>query len=391
MMTQKTIIYLVAALCFVASQARAQVIVNQGVPVTATDANGQQVIINSQQQPQPVQGPQQTAPRVNVQPTTVVQSTPVESRADQLRKQREAVEVNTEQRITEKLEESRLNDEKSRAERLFGNPAPNAGQAVDPSTQQQVIVVQPAVQPVQQPVQPQPVQQVQPVQAVAPAAAVAPAVVAQPAPAPAVEAVKAEVKQDLKPGDDELRDKMYVSGGLGTSQYYGAINVSSNSAVNLAFGWQPGLNPRLNYEGTFMYSNYYINEYWKPPYVAFKEMSQYNFGGAIKYAFTNSAFRPYAGGLVSYTYRTYSNRGGPCLCQNWPTTMNSSAVDAGVLIGADYKLTRDFAVGLEYRYIMNLWARSDDRYIKPEYLMNGTTPIENMSYYSFMLIGKYTF
>lgn len=381
MTTRKGLIYLFAALCFVASNAKAQVIVNQGVPVTATDANGQQVIINSQ----PQSAVQQPAARVSAQPTTVVQSTPVESRADQLRKARESVELSNEQRIVEKLEESRLQDEKSRAERLFGNA--NGQQTVENTNT--TVVVQPAAQPVQQaqpvqPVQQQPVQQqvVQPVQA-------APAVVAQPAPAPAVESVKADAKEAVA-AEELVKDKMYVLGGIGTAQYYGAVNVSSNAAVNLAVGWQPGINERLNYEGTFMYSNYYINEYWKPPFVAFKEMSQYNFGGAIKYAFTTSAFRPYAGGLVNYTYRTYSNR-GPCLCANMPTSLTSNAVDVGLLLGADYRLTRDFAVGLEYRYVMNLWAKSDDRYIKPEYLNNGTTPIENMSYYSLMLFGKYTF
>lgn len=388
MMTRKAIIYLFATVCLVATQAQAQVIVNQGTPVTATEAaaNGQQaVIINAQPQPQVQAQPA----RVSAQPATVVQSTPVgESRAEQLRKAREGVELSTEQRIVEKLEESRLQDEKTRAERLFGNPT--VTQTIDPSA------TQPAAQPVQ-PVQAQPVQvqpaQVQPVQVqqVQQAPVVAPAPAAPAVAAPAEATVKAEVAE-VKAEEEVLKDKMYVSGGIGTAQYYGAVNVSSNAAVDLAFGWQPGINERLNYEATFMYSNYYINEYWKPPYAAFKEMSQYNFGGAIKHSFMNGSFRPYAGGLVNYTYRTYKNR-GPCFCANVPgdSSISSSAVDVGLLIGADYRLTREFAVGLDYRYMMNLWARSDDRFIKPEYLMNGTTPIENMNYYSLMLVGKYTF
>lgn len=361
MMTRKTIIYLFAATCLIASQAQAQVIVNQGAPVTTTNDGQQAVIINAQ--------PQQTG-RVSAQPATVVQAAPVaESRAEQLRKARESAEMANEQRVVEKLEESRLQDEKARADRLFNNNQNAEAVQVQPVQVQQV---QPAPQPVVQPVQVQQVQQ-------APAPVVAPEA-----------SVKAEVVEAKIVEEEIKKDRMYVSGGIGTSQYYGAINVSSNAAVALAFGWQPGINERLNYEGTFMYSNYYINEYWKPPFVAFKEMSQYNFGGAIKYAFTSSAFRPYAGGLANYTYRTYTNR-GPCLCANMPTNIASSAVDVGVLLGADYRLTREFAVGLEYKYIMNLWAKSDDRYIKPEYLMNGTTPIENMNYYSVMLFGKYTF
>jgi len=367
MMTRKTIIYLFAAVCLVANQAQAQVIVNQGAPVTTTNDGQQAVIINAQPQ-------QQAVGRVSAQPATVVQAAPVggESRAEQLRKARESAEIANEQRVVEKLEESRLQDEKARADRLFNN---NQNVEAQPVQVQPVQVqqVQPAPQPVVQPVQVQQVQQ-------------APAPVA----APAEASVKAEVVEAKIVEEEIKKDRMYLSGGIGTSQYYGVINVSSNAAAALAVGWQPGINERLNYEGTFMYSNYYINEYWKPPFMAFKEMAQYNFGGAIKYAFTTSAFRPYAGGLVNYTYRSYSNR-GPCLCGNAPATLSSSAVDVGVLLGADYRLTRDFAVGLEYKYIMNLWAKSDDRYIKPEYLMNGTTPIENMNYYSVMLFGKYMF
>ena len=56
------------------------------------------------------------------QPTTVVEAAPVtESKAELMRKARQGEEVKTEQKIVEKLEESRLREEQQRAERLFGN------------------------------------------------------------------------------------------------------------------------------------------------------------------------------------------------------------------------------------------------------------------------------
>jgi hypothetical protein len=56
------------------------------------------------------------------QPTTVVEASPVvESKAEVLRKQRQNAELATEQKIVEKLEDSRLQEEKARADRLFGD------------------------------------------------------------------------------------------------------------------------------------------------------------------------------------------------------------------------------------------------------------------------------
>lgn len=82
------------------------VILNNANATTATNTN------QSGQQGQAVQQ----------QPTTYVQAQPVsESRAEAMRKAREHAEVQTEQKIVEKLEQSRLDDERDRADRLFGN------------------------------------------------------------------------------------------------------------------------------------------------------------------------------------------------------------------------------------------------------------------------------
>lgn len=378
MMTRK-LIFTLAAISLVASQAFAEdIVVNQGEQATRiVTEDGRTIILNSSQ----------SNAKVSNQPATVVQAAPVaaDSRTEALRKARESAELGTEQRLAEKLEESRLQDEKNRADRLFGREAaaPAATTTEVKAVEVQAVQVQQVQPQVQQQVQPQAQPVVaQPVQQVAPAA-----IVVQPAPAVqavAADAAKVAVVEEIR------KDSYYFIGGIGTAQYYGAVNVVSNAAAGFGVGWDKGEG--LAYEADFMYSNYMINEYWKPPYVAFKEMAQYDFSGAIKYSFMKGNFKPMVGGFVTYSYRSYTNR-GPCMCTGMPTdtSLTSGAVNVGLIAGAEYKLTREFAVGLEYRYSMNLWARSDDRFIKPEYLMNGTTPIENMSYYSFMLNGKYTF
>ncbi len=370
-MRTRTLIYALATISIVTSQAYAQQdAAGQTTQTQVITGDGRTIIVNTPQ----------AGSTVSQQPATVVQAAPVvpDTRTEQLRKARESAELGTEQKLAEKLEESRLQDEKNRADRLFGNQAaPAAAPAVTEVKAAEVVVVQPQAAP-------QAVQQVAPQTVQQPAAA---AVIVQPV--AASETVKADLKDAAEV--EAVKEKYYLIGGIGTAQYYGAVNVVSNAAAGFGLGWDRKNN--LAYEADFMYSNYMINEYWKPYWAAFKEMAQYDFSGAIKYSFNmTGAFRPMVGGFVTYTYRSYTNR-GPCQCSGMPgdSSITSSAVNVGLLGGAEYNLTREFAVGLEYRYSMNLWARSDDRFIKPEYLINGTTPIENMSYYSFMLNGKYTF
>lgn len=376
-MRTKTLIYALATISIVTSQAYGQQdATGQATQTQVITGDGRTIIVNT---------PQQGTTSVSQQPATVVQAAPVvpDTRTEQLRKARESAELGTEQKLAEKLEESRLQDEKNRADRLFGNQAapavaPAAAPAVTEVKAAEVVVVQPQAAP-------QAVQQVAPQAVQQPAAA---AVIVQPV--VASETAKADLKEAAE--IEAVKEKYYFIGGIGTAQYYGAVNVVSNAAAGFGLGWDRKNN--LAYEADFMYSNYMINEYWKPYWSAFKDMAQYDFSGAIKYSFNmTGAFRPMVGGFVTYTYRSYTNRVASCACSGMPgdSSTTSSAVNVGLLGGAEYNLTREFAVGLEYRYSMNLWARSDDRFIKPEYLLNGTTPIENMSYYSFMLNGKYTF
>ena len=59
---------------------------------------------------------------VQKQPTTVIEATPLtESRAEKMRRARQDTELQTEQKIVEKLEQSRIEDEKKRSDVLFGD------------------------------------------------------------------------------------------------------------------------------------------------------------------------------------------------------------------------------------------------------------------------------
>lgn len=299
---------------------------------------------------------------VNQQPTTYVEATPLsESRADVLRRQRQDMEVQTEQKIVEKLENSRLEDEKSRADKLFGNKL----------QEETPVVVAPA------PVAVVPVQEKAEV------------------PSEQLESVKAEIISTIKEQKEEEKkpeSQMYFAGLMGTTEYPDVSNVEGN----YAFGFSVGtiMPNRIVVEGSFLYSNYYVDEFWSIN--PFKELDQYNTSLAVKYAFLPGRFRPMVGVLAGYTYRQYSNRQFNNyyyrnLGYNDQET-DTHAVDVGVTVGADFDVTESLSIGAEYRYSTNMINKSDDDIWYQEFLAPGnSTPVEELDYSSFTINAKFKF
>lgn len=359
--------------------------------------NGGVWIVNSQggSQASNTSASNQESQLVN-QPTTYVEASPLsESRADEIRKARQGAEINTEQRIVEKLEESRLKDERRRAQRLFGNRWDSMS---DDDADVEVKQVQTQVQS-----QPQ-VIQVVPVQAVDDKKdsdwdrkkweeeREREARENQ-----KIEEAKSEIISEIRSqsikeeAKVELQEaaKVYVGGTLGVAEYSDVGNMQGNGAAGVVIGT---LMPNgLIVEGGFTYSNYYIDEFWMQNY--FKEMDQYNFNMAVKFSPLKGMFQPLIGGTAGYTYRNYTDRtpgltGGPS-----EEEIATNAVDLGILVGLDLALTDSFTLGTEYRYSRNLVNRSESDFInrgdlrRPEY----TTPIEELDYYMLTVNGKFTF
>ncbi len=311
---------------------------------------------------------------VQEQPTTIVEAAPLaESRAEALRKRRQGLEVNTEQKIVEKLEEARMEDEKARAERLFGNGFSSG------ATQSA-----PGVQPVAEPV-PVVIAPPAPVQAVAPA------------PSIEKEEDKVDVRSEIKAAMDELnakdetKDKQnyFIGGVVGLSEYPDATNVKGNVATGVTLGLVT--DDRVVVEGSFLYSDYEVEDY--SSYYPWKDLTQYNFSAAVKYQLLPGKLRPFAGGVVGYTYRKatdrYANYGYSAAGNNNEGTSN--AFDLGVAAGLDLQLTESFAIGGEFRYMTNVSYRRDESYPGYNQASLGQAPIEELDYYTITLGGKFTF
>lgn len=331
--------------------------------------NGQPVYIVNQ-------GPAYSAPQAEVQkqPTTYIEDTPLTtSRSEQIRKARQDAEVETEQKIVEKLEISRMEDEKKRAQVLFGDKFNSL------QNQQQV-----QEQAVAQPVVAQPVAQPQPI-------------IIQQAAQPVVEdntrdIVREEIKAALD-SEKELPvapvETKYFSGFIGSAEYPDVSNVRGNISLGATFGTK--YDDVMAIEGTFTYGNYTVD----PDTYYAVDVKQYSGAIAGKYLFFTGMFRPVLGGLLQYSYRnfTYDNKGYSTNVYSYSNTnqeATSHAFDVGVLTGADLEFNSRFSLGFDFRYMFNLGSRVSSN-VNNWNGANSGTPIEKLQYYMMSVVGRVNF
>jgi hypothetical protein len=326
-------------------------------------------------------------PQIQKQPVTYVEATPLsDSKSDRIRKSRQDAEMQTEQSIVEKLEQSRLEDEKRRAEVLFGDRfghlLNNENQSAGTSNAKPVNEEKPnppQVQIIQVPVAPQPAD-IKPIDK---------------------DLIREEVntalsqakQQDL---EDEVVAKNTVYFGIlgGLGEYPDARNVKGQYAVGFLAGSK--YNDKLVFEGSFLYSKYDIQQrqllIFSNGFVPrVTEMDQYNLGALVKYQILDGLLRPAFGGVASYTYRTFTDTQFASANSN---SANSNAVDFGVMLGADLEFNKDFSIGLDFRYMWNLTSRTSSDFNNQNFqriTFGNESPIERLSYYTIGLSARAQF
>lgn len=321
------------------------------------------------------------------QPTTVIEAAPLtESNAEKLRKSRQDAELSTEQSIVEKLEKSRLEDEKRRAEVLFGDKFNTLAAPVQAPKAE--------VQPVETAV-------VIPAQTVAVAPVVVSTAEVKKEEKMDREAIRGEVTavlSELKSKEDEKpKTTSYLGLLVGSGDYPDAVNVRGQGSIGVALGRK--FEDRLVVEGSFLYSNYSVEQrdgscmvdvYGQTQcYPRITEMNQYSTSGLVKYQLLDGMLRPEIGTLLSYTYRTFSDTQFALS----DDSVSSQALDMGVMTGASLEITKSFALGLDFRYMWNLTNKVDSgfqkSYVQP--YLKSEKPIERLNYYTMSISGKATF
>lgn len=303
-------------------------------------ANGSSATVQVNVKSASPQGP------VQKQPTTVIEASPlVESRAERVRRERQEAELATEQKIVEKLEQSRIDDEKRRMDKVFGERLDNMDRPVVP------------VVPVQAPVQ-------------------------------AVVVAPIEEKKETPPEEPTL----YMGVVVGTPGYADVPNVRANYSAGILVG--KDLSEHLTFEGSLVFSNYEIRQrdgvmYFGAFYPRLTSMDQIQGLIALKGVFLEgSRFRPNGGIVVGYSFRSY--RDTRIAVDN--NKADSQALDWGLTAGFDVELTKKFALGLDIRYLWNLTSRSSaDNLVRPFGQLTNSNPLERLNYYQLLLAGKYYF
>jgi hypothetical protein len=320
----------------------------------------------------------QTATQI---PTTVVEANPVsESRAEAMRRARQNAEVQTEQKIVEKLEESRLKEENERAERLFGNKleSTSAATATAVATPTGAAATATAVtttvaEPVKEEKKDEPTVNIEKVEIVTP-------VKEEAAP------VSTVAIDEVKPV--EAKDKFYVSPILAVPSY-DASNVKSNYGLGIALG--SILKNNIGIEGTFLYSNHTVDTYWQAP--IYSDLDQYDFSASAKYYVFPGQLRPYAGVSLTYIYRQYQDRvqsGSAWLANPYSQTEETHAVNAGILGGVDFAINDNVMIGAGFDWNFNIMSKSDFNYSSYNLPAN-SKPLEEIDYYTLKLNAKISF
>ena len=347
--------------------------VTQAQEATVPVATPGIVILNNQKSSQ-LSNQQTSQSAVQDQPTNVIEDSPLNmSAAERRRRDRQNLEMQTEQKIVEKLEDARMDDERNRSERLFnkGFGSRDEAHAAPPAPQQiQVIQAPPPVVPV---------------------------VVEKEEPKVNVREEVRAALEDMKPKEKTSETSYYMQGLAGVGSYPDTTNVRGDMALGVGFGI---VTPeRIVAEGTFQYSQYsvadaqnygyYQNGYYGSSYAPFTKATQYNFQGAVKYQILSGRIRPVVGAIAGYTYRSYqANSYG--VVQNL-NNASTNALDVGALVGLDIQVTNSFAIGADFRYMKNVGYRGNNDYTTMYNLPAPYKRLEEINYYLASIVGKFTF
>lgn len=330
-------------------------------------------------QNQPTNSVQQPTFIIQKQPTTVVEDSPLsESSADRLRKQRVEMEQQTESRIVEKLEQERIKAEQERAAKFMDAME---GKKEEPKKEEAPAVIAPVVvAPVAQPepvvVQPQPVVEQAPV---------------------------LEAKSELKELDKEEKssNRMFMGLDAGFVNYSKADNVRVSPGIGFTLG---GIfDQKFIVEGSLLYSKGKIENatgamdpYYGVFYPDMETMDQYGISGTFKYRILEGKFSPIVGASLIYTYRDYKASQCASLWNCQRLEGSSWAIDTGLLVGGDLKLTKNLSIGADFKYVFNVAYDVSTRngFLEPSQIMysgyNGDS-IESIGYYNFLLHATFSF
>ena len=265
--------------------------------VSATPNNPSVVILNNQKSNQV-----QKSKQANSQPTVQVLGQPVsETYAVELKKSRYEAELQTEQKIVEKLESSRLRDEQERLNKLFGKAS-------------------------------------------------ATTVTASMSSSPVVSTTTSNAH-----APSESPKIAYIGFHGGQSSNFTALkNVHSYGSLGVSFG---AFGKRgLMVKSDFFYSKHRIKNmhsiYSNYSYDEYNKTMSHQISGLLTLGYTPSygRFRPYAGGSIAYSHWMHSATTDDSKCRSvslrdCKNQVRTDSIDLGLTAGVDFQLNQRLSIG----------------------------------------------
>ncbi|MEO0336181.1 MAG: porin family protein [Pseudomonadota bacterium] len=202
---------------------------------------------------------------------------------------------------------------------------------------------------------------------------------------------KSRVKQDFDEYKAKPKQRSYVGVILGAGDY-NADNIDPNGALGVSIGAY--LDDHFAIEGSFLYSNYELEEFWRRDIDdIYKEIDQYDFSLTAKYSILPGRLKPYVSGSVGYIYRVYTDRTFYEDYEDEADTITSNSVNAGFGVGLDFFVNERFSVGFEYRYSLNVYNNSNSDFLDRDDFRepSNTEPVEEIEYSTMAFTSKLVF
>jgi hypothetical protein len=285
---------------------------------------------------------------------------------------RQDLEAQNNFKIIEKLEVSRLEDEKRRTEKLWGSSSSSSAPRVVIVPEEENLSLKSS--------SPQPPQVSQSSQQ-----------------SPAVQ--PSQPSQLSESSSEPLSLSPWSLGLLlGLGDYPSVVNVRNHYSVG--FFLDRRVSETFSVEGGFLYSSFDVEQrdggYLCDPvrgcihYPRMTRMDQYQGQARIKYSPFTGSFKPYLGGSLAYSYRTFTD----IQIELPDNDAHSHSLDGGLVLGVDLNISESLSLGVDFTLFGNILNRASSTGLQQSFSQSAyssDTPIEELNYVQTGLILKYQF
>ncbi|MGZ3690796.1 MAG: outer membrane beta-barrel protein [Pseudobdellovibrio sp.] len=210
------------------------------------------------------------------------------------------------------------------------------------------------------------------------------------------EVAQADIQQTTQiKSEKQSKNNMYLMAALGTIMYPDVGNITGKYAATVAYGYTFSSNIILELGGSF--AQYNMDALSPTVFNRHDnyDITQYSIFLAAKYKMAFGKIVPNAGVLVASTTRNFTQLDPNHIGNDGITADrgSSTSTDGGVTAGVDYEMSRDYAIGLDMKYLTNMSTKAQATSNINATSSTGytVTPIEKLQNFSVGVSGRINF